>query len=315
MAVSTFEEASLARYLTMFSIGELESFEPMPGGMDNSNYLVRVNRYDEINQFVLTIVENHSFDVVPFFNQVLRHLFYYGLPVAAPQQTLDGMTSTFFCGKPTFLFPHLEGGHQADTDLEHCEIIGKALAEIHSTLATQSLDRESPYSSQWMEAVMALPTAQDLADADRRLLQKVISEYEIAQELDLPRGVIHGDLLRDNVLFGNAEPGSTDAGNTELTGILDFYNACQDFLIQDVAISINDWCCSDQGDVDAKKRDALIAAYHKERELSADELEYLPHFQKFAAARKILQALSRDQRPDSVQRMLTLLHHYDAVVR
>ena len=277
-AFTTFEISSLERYLRMFQIGDLESCEPIEDGIENSNYFVTVNLNEERSVYILTIIEGFSFDDLPFFNSVMRHLFYYGLPVAAPRQTMDGMTTTIFCGKPALLFPRLSGKHLTEVGTGHCFLVGKTLANMHVTLATQDLNRENPFTSQWMEESLR---EIDIANADKLLLRKVADEYELAQDLELPKGIIHGDLFRDNVLFNG----------DELTGILDFYHACHDFLVQDIAVCINDWCQDGNGGLDNAKRDALINGYHEHRPLSASELEYLPHFQKFAAARFTLTRL------------------------
>ncbi len=276
-AFTQFEQASLERYLMMFGLGTLVAWEPIPAGIENSNYFVTLARESETTDYVLTIIENHSFDEVPFFNSVMRHLFYFGLPVAAPKQTLDGMTATIFCGKPAMLFPKLSGTHLETVSAEHCREVGQILGTMHATLATEPLHRENPYSDQWMADTLALelPDNPVLASEDITLLQILASEYEAAQEMPLPRGIIHGDLFQDNVLFDG----------DELTGVLDFYHSCTDFLIQDIAICINDWCKGDDGHIQKDKRQALLDGYQGERELTDAEVECLPLFQKFAAAR------------------------------
>ncbi len=301
-AFTTFDETALRRYLVMFGVGELESFEPISDGIENSNYFITVNMHGEQTDFVLTIMEYLSFDDMPFFSSLMRHLSHFGLPVAAPRQTLDGMTSTIFCGKPTLLLPRLAGAHLTQANADHCRTLGGALADIHGTLATQDLHRDNPYSHPWMERALDAP---DIDGNDRRLLARIVADYELAQELDLPRGIIHGDLFRDNVLF--------DQG--ELTGILDFYHACDDFLIQDIAICINDWCRLASGEIDIERRDALLLGYESRRALTSAETDYLPLFQKFAAARFALtRLLSGETGPylKDPAELLTLLRYYDA---
>ena len=271
---TTFDAAALARYLAMFRIGDLHAFTPIPEGIENSNYFVSTNLNEEITEYVLSIIENHDFDTIPFFNSVMRHLSYYGLPVPAPKQTLDGMTSTIFCGKPTLLFPKLAGSHIRDVTSEHCHAIGNALGQMHVTLATEDFRRDNPYSPDWMQATVEA-IASDINHDHLVLLRRITSQYEIAQELDLPKGIIHGDLFRDNVLF--------DQG--ELSGILDFFHACHDFLVQDVAITINDWCRNETGVIAPGHRDALLSGYSGARPLTEIELDHLTLFQTFSAAR------------------------------
>lgn len=265
----------------MFRLGELTSFEPIVEGIENSNYLISITEHGERTEYVLTIIEQLGLDDLPFFNQILQHLFFYGLPVPTPKQTLDGMTTTLFCGKPTLLFPKLDGVHLEQVEEAHCRSIGQALGDIHVTLATQDWCRANPYSPEWMDATLQEVAAKIPKD-DLAMLNRISNVYEAAQELNLPKGIVHGDLFRDNVLF--------DAN--ELTGILDFFNACNDFLVQDIAITINDWCREDAISISPTLRAALIEGYSEKRTLTEIELEHLPAFQTFSAARFALTRLT-----------------------
>ena len=277
---TTFNDDALARYLSMFSLGDLHSYNAIANGIENSNYFVTLDQHEEKSEYVLSIMEELTFADVPFFNRVLQHLNYYGLPVPAAKQTLDGMTSTIFCGKPTFLFPKLSGEHLKEGSAEHCSTIGKSLADIHVALATEGLHRDNPFSPEWMEDTIQT-VAEYVTPDELALLSRLTHEYETAQDLDLPKGIIHGDLFRDNVLFD---------GN-ELTGILDFFHACDDFLIQDIAITINDWCRDETGGRCTDRRLALIDGYCSKRQLTPTEFEYLLVFEKFSAARFALTRL------------------------
>jgi homoserine kinase type II len=278
--LTTFKDDALTRYLTMFGLGDLHACEAILGGIENSNYFVTLDQHDEKSEYVLTIIEGLTFDDVPFFNRVLQHLYYYGLPVPAPRHTLDGMTSTIFCGKPTFLTPKLSGEHLAEASIEHCTAIGKVLADIHITLATEDLHRDNPFSPDWMEDTLKTVAKHVTAD-ELVLLTRIAGEYEAAQDLDLPKGIIHGDLFRDNVLFEGGE----------VAGILDFFHACDDFLVQDIAITIIDWCRDEAGSRCTDRRLALIDGYCSKRELTSTECEYLMVFEKFSAARFALTRL------------------------
>jgi len=279
-AFTTFSDSALKRYLIMFGIGELRSWSAIETGIENSNYFITTEQHGVEREFVLTIMEDLSFDDIPFFNTVLRHLSHFGLPVPAPHQTLDGMTSTIFCGKPTLVLPKLEGDHLIETSTLHCSIIGKALAEIHVTLAPKNLDRDNPYNSDWM-AKTIIDVQHLLETADLQLVNKIAAEYAEISDLPLPKGIIHGDLFRDNALFKD----------DQLTGIIDFYHACKDFFIQDVAITINDWCRSKDGLLDAARTAALIEGYETVRTLEDEEREFLPFFQRVASARFALTRL------------------------
>jgi homoserine kinase type II len=279
-AFTTFSDSALERYLIMFGIGELKSWSAIETGIENSNYFITTEKHGEDMEFVLTIMEDLTFEDVPFFNTILRHLSHFGLPVPAPHQTLDGMTSTIFCGKPTLVLPKLTGNHLIETSTRHCTAIGKALAEIHVTLASKNMNRDNPYNIDWMEKTI-IDVQHLLEDSELRTVNRIANEYAEVSDLPLPRGIIHGDLFRDNALFED----------DNLTGIIDFYHACTDFYIQDIAITINDWCRNENGSMDPVRTASLIEGYESVRTLEAEEREFLPFFQRAASARFALTRL------------------------
>lgn len=272
-ALTTFSTAALERYLIMFDLGELISVQPIAEGIENSNYFLSL-RKEETTEYVLTIMEELSFAEVPFFNKVLAHLHQHGLPVAAPKHTLDGMTSTIFCGKPAFLFPRLPGTHLDLIEEKHCFEIGEFIAASHLALESLRERRDNPYTAAWMR--------ETLNQLDPRIppgiaveLENYIAEYEPLQNLELPAGLIHGDLFQDNALF---EDGS-------LTGVIDFYHACHDFLVQDLAIAINDWCVTASDRIEPTLQTAMISGYESVRRLEKDERKVLAPIQRASAAR------------------------------
>ena len=282
MAVfTTFSKAALQRYLVMFDIGELVHYAPITSGIENSNYFVTLSNVDATFEFVLTITENLSFDEVPFFNDLFHQLERARLPVPNPQRTLDGMSSTIFCGKPAWLFSKLPGEHPVHSNLVKCEAIGATLARIHAAAGSARYSRPNPYDLAWARQVLASKRYR-LTAADAGLLVRALDEYESLGQLSaLPSGIIHGDLFRDNSLFeGDA-----------LTGVIDFYHACIDYLVQDVAITINEWCTDESGVIDPERQTALLRGYESVRTLDDAEHQSLPSLQRYGATRFILTRL------------------------
>ncbi len=286
---------SLARFLIMFDLGELESFEAISAGIENSNYFVTLENELE---FVLTITEDIDLGDVPFFNDLLTQLVNAGLPVPEPQRTLDGMPSTIFKGKPTWLFTRLGGTHITQPGEEQCLQIGRALATIHQAAEKCRFERPHAYDASWATSTFE-QVKQQLSHKDLNNLGGVVSRYEAFCE-DLPRGIVHGDLFRDNAMFDGPE----------LTGVIDFYHACDDYLIQDLAITINDWCM-DGMEVNGAKQRALIEGYESLRKLSQAEADHLEAFRLFAAMRFALTRLvaASDDPERKPQAKLELLHH------
>tara|TARA_R110002072_G_scaffold1369_7_gene11317 strand:+ start:6492 stop:7409 length:918 start_codon:yes stop_codon:yes gene_type:complete len=273
---TTFEREALERYLIMFELGELLDYEAISSGIENSNYFLRFE--DKEIEFVLTITEDLDFSEVPFFNDLLQVLAKSGLPVPQPQSTLDGMSSTIFKGKPTWLFNRLPGSHPDITTETQCEKIGSALAQLHLGGAAARYERENVYSISWAKAAVD-QLAADLSELDQRSLNQALERYQNECE-KLPRGIIHGDLFRDNALFEE----------DNLTGVIDFYHACNDYFVQDIAITLNDWCCEAGTDVEPKRL-ALLRGYESVRALEAAEHKALPRFREFAAMRFALTRL------------------------
>ena len=313
-AFTKFTRAALERYLVMFDQGQLESFQPVTGGIENSNYFLTLSKEQVLREYVLTIVEQYSFEEVSFFNRVLGELARHKLPIPLPERTLDGMSATIFCGKPAFLFPRLKGSHIRQVRAKHCFEIGKFLAVCHAALAsldqTLSEQRKNTYHAAWMKLTLE-QVRHRMSGADASLLAGCIAEYEQLSTAEMPRGLIHGDLFRDNALFVD----------DRLTGVIDFYHTCSDFLLQDIAIAINDWCLDGDDDSDQQQEQdcesrqasrqeprqesrqngpsnrqmarqiapplatALIAGYECIRTLSTTEIALLKPLQRTSAAR------------------------------
>lgn len=279
-AFTKFSEESLGRYLVMFGKGELAHHEVIEGGIENSNYRVTLDQNGEQEHYVLTIIEGFDFNEIPFFNKVMTHLYQYGLPVAAPIATLDGMTSTIFCGKPTFLFPRLKGQHLDQVSETQCTDIGRFMARSHQALAELNTERDNPYDPAWMRESLA-QVAPRLVSEDRDLIAMLVEDYEKILLAEIPRGIIHGDLFQDNALF---------LENRNLSGVIDFYHACNDLLIQDIAVALNDWCTEDNR-INSSLQQALLKGYEEIRPLMEQELELLPGIQKVSAGRFALTRL------------------------
>ena len=273
-AFTTFESSALERYLVMFGKGELSGYEAISGGIENSNYFVTLLQDGQPTEYVLTIIENLSFNDVPFFNKLVSRLQHYGLPVAAPETTLDGMSSTIFCGKPAFLVRRLAGRHPRDVNAGQCEQIGIYIAQSHAAAADLDASRDNPYSPAWMRDTIA--QIGSLSPEQRNQLMQSVQAYERILAMSLPVGLIHGDLFRDNTLF-------LDDG--QLSGVIDFYHACQDLLIQDLAVVLNDWCADASQSINRALSDALISGYESVRPLSDEEKKALPELQQITACR------------------------------
>ncbi len=238
-------------WLRDFAIGEIVELRGIAAGITNTNYFV----VTQDNRYVLTIFEKNKLEELPYFVELMTHLAAHGVPCPAPIADKNGIALHALKGKPALLVSCLKGTDVVTPSIEQISQVGTSLAKLH--LAGQGFPQASvnQRGQDWFVATAqkVLPKISNLAE--QNLLK---SELEFQQKLDtstLPRGVIHGDLFRDNVLF--------DGEN--LAGLIDFYYACDDLLVYDVAIAANEWCVnhngSDLGLVNEEKLENFLNAY------------------------------------------------------
>jgi homoserine kinase type II len=276
MAVYTeisFEEA--AAFLRTLDLGHLLTIEACSGGIENTNYVVDT----EAGSYVLTLFERLTTNELPFYLHLMQHLASRGMPVPAPAPDADGRILHSLKGKPAAVVDRLRGKNELAPDAHQCGAVAEMLARMH--LAGRDYARHQPNLRGlpwWKETV---PVLLPYVDKDQRtlLLDELAFQTRIAASPDyasLPRGPIHADLFRDNVLFEGKG----------LSGFLDFYFAGCDTLLFDIGVCLNDWCVDlDSGSADAVRRAAFLTAYESVRPLVAEERRLLPALQRAAALR------------------------------
>jgi len=276
MAVFTevsFDEA--ADFLRSLNLGQLQSIKGAAGGIENTNYFVDTDQ----GQYVLTLFERLTHEQLPFYLHLMKHLAGRGIPVPDPVADASGIILHRLKDKPAAVVNKLRGHSELAPTPAHCARVGAMLARMH--LAGQDYPRQQPNLrglDWWNETVpVVLPY---LSDDQRDLIQnELASQNEVAASAAyarLPRGPIHADLFRDNVMFDGAE----------LTGFFDFYFAGCDTFVFDIGICLNDWCIDlTSGAPDAERADAFMAAYQAVRPLTQDESDLLPALQRAGALR------------------------------
>ncbi len=264
----------LSDWLHNYSIGSLLSLRGIAAGVENTNYFVNTAQ----GRYVLTLFERLARAELPFYIHLMAHLARHGIPCPAPIADRDNEYLGALNGKPTAIVTRLAGEAVSAPGNAHCAALGEVLANLHLAGASYGRRLENPRGARWREetAPQVLPF---LAPAEQALLRQEL-RFQAAQRLDdLPRGIIHADLFRDNVLF---EGGEADA---RIGGVIDFYFAGIDFLLFDIAVAANDWCVDDAGELDAARTGALLRAYHAVRPLSAIERAAWPALLRAAALR------------------------------
>ncbi len=270
--VSNQEARELLRRLQM---GELLSLRGIEGGIENTNYFLTCDK----GEYVLTLFERLGAEQLPFYLHLMKHLAHAGIPVPDPQADSHGEILHQVAGKPAALATKLRGKSQLAPQAVHCAAVGQLLARMH--LAGRDYDRQQPNLRAlpwWNETVpVVLP---HIGAAQAALLQSELAyQNHVAASsayAALPRGPIHADLFRDNVMFEGEE----------LTGCFDFYFAGVDTWLFDLAVSLNDWCIDlPTGRHDEQRAAALLAAYQAVRPLTGAERELLPAMLRAGALR------------------------------
>ena len=276
MAVFTeVSPAAAQALLTRLQLGELRTLRGIEGGIENTNYFATT----DAGEFVLTLFERLSAEQLPFYLHLMRHLAHAGIPVPEPQADARGEILHSVCGKPAAVVNKLHGRSQLAPQAVHCAAVGAMLARMH--LAGQGFERQQPNlrGLPWWNETVPVVLAHLDAEQAALLQSELAYQNHIAASsayTALPRGPVHADLFRDNVMFDGEQ----------LTGFFDFYFAGVDTFLFDLAVCLNDWCIDwETGAHDAARFDAMLAAYQSVRPLSAAERSLLPAMARAGALR------------------------------
>ena len=284
MAVFTeVSEDAAAELVQALALGEVRELRGIQGGIENTNYFLTTDK----GKYVLTLFERLSFAQLPFYLHLMKHLAQHGIPVPEPQAVPssasaanpDGQILHTVCGKPAAVVDRLSGHSELAPTAAHCAAVGEMLARMH--LAARDYSRHQPNLrgiAWWNETVPVVLAHVDESQA-RLLRGELAFQNHIAQGsayAALPRGPIHADLFRDNVMFEDGR----------LTGFFDFYFAGVDTWLFDIAVCLNDWAIDlSTGAHDAERAAAFLAAYGGVRPLAAAERQLLPAMLRAGALR------------------------------
>ncbi|QKV18871.1 homoserine kinase [Oricola thermophila] len=281
MAVYTdITEAELRAFLSDYDVGELQSYRGIAEGVENSNFLVHTTT----GQFILTLYEKRvNRDDLPFFLGLMQYLAERGVSCPLPVHRRDGGTLGELAGRPAAMVTFLEGIWLRRPMPVHCAEVGRGLAEMHLAGEGFGLTRRNSLTLEdWRPLWEKSKDHADALDpALRPETEASLERLEAEWPRDLPEGVIHADLFPDNVFF---------LGDS-LSGFIDFYFACNDALVYDLAVCLNAWCFERDHAFNLTKGRALLAAYNATRPLSDAEIAALPILSMGAALRFMLTRL------------------------
>jgi homoserine kinase type II len=281
MAVYTdVPDDELRAFLADYALGEPVSFKGIAEGVENSNYLLRTER----GTFILTLYEKRVDPAeLPFFLALLDHLAGKGVACPTPIHARDGRALRQLCGRPAAIVSFLDGMWPRRIEAHHCTAIGGALAQLHRAAADFAPRRANALSlAGWHKLYESCRArADEIAPGLAQELGDELAALERLWPKGLPEGVIHADLFPDNVFFRGKE----------VSGLIDFYFACHDFLAYDLAICLNAWCFEADGGFNVTKAKLLLRGYRAARELTQEEIAALPTLARGSALRFLLTRL------------------------
>ena len=253
-----------------YSIGRVVNLRGIPSGIENTNFFLDTDQ----GVFVLTLFEKLSASELPFYLNLMAHLSSHGVPVPTPIKKLDDQFLGELNGKPAAIVSCIPGKPTDKPTGNQAHLVGEQLAHMH--LAGQSFEGELENlrgKAWWVSASDEIYSFLDEGDSEL-LRSELAYQADFGAQLT-PRGPIHGDLFRDNVLFHNSRVG----------GFIDFYFACVDAWVYDVAITVNDWCINADGSMDDERLHALVNGYSSVRQLTSAEVEVWPTMLRAGALR------------------------------
>ncbi len=281
MAVYTdVTDSELTEFLKAYDLGRLLALKGIAEGVENSNFLL----HTEAGYFILTLYEKRVAEAdLPFFIGLMDHLAERGIRCPLPVKGRDGTALNRLAGRPAAIISFLEGIWVRRPKASHCQALGTAMAQMHLAGRDFPLHRANALSlASWRPLFDASRARADTVEAGlANYIDAELDDLEAAWPDQLADGVIHADLFPDNVFFLN----------DELSGLIDFYFACNDMLAYDIAVCLNAWCFEADNSFNVTKARALMAGYESVRKLAPDERDALPILARGAALRFLLTRL------------------------
>ena len=271
MAVYTsINSSDLNDWIEKFNFKDLVNFKGISSGVTNSNYLIQMAH----SNYILTIFEHNNIEELPFYIDLMTYLAKENFLCPRPIENKNGQALGLLKEKPALMVSFLDGKEKAIRSPKSCYLVGQYLAKLHLTANNFPQLNKNTRGLDWVSD-MYLNLKKYLSLEDQGILELEINYHKEMDKVELPEGIIHGDLFRDNVLFLN----------DKISGFIDFYYACNEKFIYDIAIAINDWCIDQDGQINKSMFLEFIKGYRSERKLTDNEQEYLNVSLRLAALR------------------------------
>ena len=281
MAVYTkLEHQEVRQFLEQYNINNFKDYKGITEGVENTNYLIKTSEQD----YILTIYEKRvDENDLPFFIKLLSYLSENKFPCPKPIANKNNEKINRIKNKNAALVTFLNGQSKNKITSEECFEIGKITAQLHEITKKFDINRKNNLSIENWDSIFEKTIKQKI-DLDESIIKKAKNYLNFLKDKwpkNLPQGIIHADLFPDNIFFTN----------NKVSGIIDFYFACNDFFAYEIAICINSLCFDNNSTFNMTKAKNLIDGYTSIRTLSEDEKKYLPILSMGAAMRFFLTRL------------------------
>jgi homoserine kinase type II len=271
MAVYTsINSSDLNDWIEKFNFKDLVNFKGISSGVTNSNYLIQMAH----SNYILTIFEHNNIEELPFYIDLMTYLAKENFLCPRPIENKNGQALGLLKDKPALMVSFLDGKEKVIRSPKSCYLVGQYLAKLHLTANNFPQLNKNTRGLDWVSD-MYLNLKKYLSLEDQGILELEINYHKEMDKAELPEGIIHGDLFKDNVLFLN----------DKVSGFIDFYYACNEKFIYDIAIAINDWCIDQDGQINKSMFLEFIKGYQSKRKLTDNEQEYLNVALRLAALR------------------------------
>lgn len=289
-------------FLRDYALGDLESLKGIESGVENSNFFLDTTT----GEYVLTIFEKQTAADLPFYLRLMEYLAGNGFACPRPQPRYGDSKQPELLGrlhgKPAAIVSKLPGKAIDHPSPDDCHAVGRLLAHMHDLGVDFDMSMENWRGAEWRE-FFAIQVAPKLTDAENTLIASENDFQARINDDDYPVGIIHADLFRDNILWPSANEGGGP-------GVIDWYFACDDLLLYDLAITVNDWCVNADATVDCARHDAMVAGYREVRELEDGEPELWPAMLRRAALRTWLGRLGYTHFPQDGEMVIAKDHGF-----
>ena len=251
--------------IAQYAVGDIVDFSVIEGGAGNSSLKIITNQ----GNFILTICDEKTYHEVKNLADLLDHLEQQNFPITRIVQTKNREPITYYKKVPVILKKFIEGEVFNEIDLNMLFQLGKTVAKLHEIPVPEYLPQKFPYGIDFFLDVISTQVNLEFSNWLKE-------KYELITEKispELPRGLIHGDIFYDNVLF---------TPDKKLAAIIDFEEACYYHKIFDLGMCIIG-TCSPKGTISFAKAKSFIDGYQSKRELEALEKESVKVFAEYAA--------------------------------